>query len=150
MTYGELEVEDGVAVVFFRRRRAHPPEKVWRALTEPAQLEAWFPTTIEGERAAGAKLHFAFRQNEAPDFDGEMQALDPPSLPELGWGEDLFRFEPTGASGGDGARLHRPDGSDGQGRTRRGRVARLSRPARVRGHRAGAAVGLAGSVAGGT
>ena len=29
--------------------RSHPPEKVWRALTEPEHLAHWFPTTIEGE-----------------------------------------------------------------------------------------------------
>jgi len=98
-TYGVLEIEDGVGVVRFRRRLAHPLEKVWRALTEPAQLEAWSPTTIEGERVAGAALHFAFRHHEAPDFDGELLAFEPPTLLELRWGEDLLRFELTAASG---------------------------------------------------
>ena len=38
----------------FTRKLPHPPEKVWRALTEPKHLAAWFPTDVEGERAPGA------------------------------------------------------------------------------------------------
>src|SRR4051794_15127554 len=34
--------------VSFERTLPHPPEKVWRALTEAEHLKAWFPTTIEG------------------------------------------------------------------------------------------------------
>lgn len=47
--------------VHFVRTLRHPPEKVWRAITEPDHLPAWFPTTIDGERRAGAALRFAFK-----------------------------------------------------------------------------------------
>jgi uncharacterized protein YndB with AHSA1/START domain len=30
-----------------------PPQRVWRALTDPAELSAWFKVTIEGTIAAG-------------------------------------------------------------------------------------------------
>jgi uncharacterized protein YndB with AHSA1/START domain len=44
---GVLEqTADGRSVLRYRRRLAQPPPMVWRALTEDAQLEAWFPTTI--------------------------------------------------------------------------------------------------------
>ena len=59
---------------------------MWRSFTEPDHLAAWFPTTIEGERAAGARLRFAFPADEAPPFDGEMLVYEPPSLMELRWG----------------------------------------------------------------
>jgi uncharacterized protein YndB with AHSA1/START domain len=91
--YGELEVEGGRTVVRFTRRLRHPPQAVWRALSEPEGLEAWFPTTIEGERKAGAPLHFGFRDMEAPPFDGRMLVFDPPTVMELQWGEDKLRFE---------------------------------------------------------
>ncbi len=83
----------------YRRRLAHPPEKVWRALTEDVHLEAWFPTTIEGPRYAGAPLHFSFRRGEADPFDGEMLAFEPPTLMEVRWSDDVLRFElePEGA-----------------------------------------------------
>src|SRR5262245_20151101 len=62
MEYGELHVTDGRGVLRFTRRLNHPPEKVWAALIEPEQLAAWFPTTIDGQRAAGASLTFRFEQ----------------------------------------------------------------------------------------
>ncbi len=40
----------------FTRRLAHPREKVWRAVTEPEHLAAWYPQEIVGERRAGAPL----------------------------------------------------------------------------------------------
>jgi uncharacterized protein YndB with AHSA1/START domain len=96
--YGELERHDGRASLRYTRRLGHPREAVWRALTEPAHLEAWFPTTIDGERAAGAHLQFAFREMELDPMEGEMLAFEPPSLMELRWGEDILRFvlEPDG------------------------------------------------------
>ena len=68
-------------------------EKVWRAVTEPEHLARWFPTTIEGERAAGARLRFAFPAGQLPAFEGAMTAYEPPSLMELRWGPDLLRLE---------------------------------------------------------
>jgi uncharacterized protein YndB with AHSA1/START domain len=91
--YGQLERRGGRLVLRFTRRLPHPPQRVWRALTEPGHLAAWFPTTIEGERAAGARLRFAFTGNEAAPFDGEMLAFDPPSLLEMRWGDEILRFE---------------------------------------------------------
>ena len=93
--FGVLEEADGRWRLRFTRRLGHPPEKVWRALTEPEHLAAWFPTDIEGERAAGAKLRFLFRHGEGPDMDGEMVAFDPPSVLEMRWGDELLRFEVT-------------------------------------------------------
>jgi uncharacterized protein YndB with AHSA1/START domain len=96
--YGQLDVHDGKATLRYARRLAHPAEAVWRALTEPKHLEAWFPTTIDGERASGAPLSFAFREMELEPMQGEMLAYEPPSLMELRWGEDTLRFalEPDG------------------------------------------------------
>ena len=60
--YGKLEQgHDGRWQLRFERRLTHPQEKVWRAITDPEHLAAWFPSTIEGERAAGARLRFSFR-----------------------------------------------------------------------------------------
>jgi uncharacterized protein YndB with AHSA1/START domain len=91
--HGRLEQVDGEWQVRFTRRLAHPPEKVWRALTEPEHLSTWFPTDIEGDREAGAKLRFVFREDEGPSFDGEMLTFDPPKVMELMWGTDRLRFE---------------------------------------------------------
>ncbi len=91
--YGTLERVGAVSILRFRRWLAHPQDQVWAALTEDEHLAAWFPTTIEGARVAGAALHFSFRQGEGEPFDGQMTAFDPPSLMELRWSDDLLRFE---------------------------------------------------------
>jgi uncharacterized protein YndB with AHSA1/START domain len=90
---GELQHLDGRYQLRFRRTLTHPPEKVWRALTEPQRLRAWFPADIEGERAEGARLHFVFRNDEGEPGDGEMRVYDPPRVLELSWDEELLRFE---------------------------------------------------------
>ncbi|MGH8944855.1 MAG: SRPBCC family protein [Acidimicrobiia bacterium] len=93
MVYGRLEQIDDRWQLRFTRRLPHPLEKVWRALTEPEHLAAWFPTTIEGERAAGAALRFAFHEGEAPPLDGEMLTYEPPRVLEFRWDDDTLRFE---------------------------------------------------------
>jgi uncharacterized protein YndB with AHSA1/START domain len=90
---GHLERRGETEVLRFTRRLAHPPAKVWRALVEPDQLLAWFPTTIDGERRVGARLRFRHRDDLAEPFEGEMLAFEPPSLLELRWGPDVLRFE---------------------------------------------------------
>jgi uncharacterized protein YndB with AHSA1/START domain len=97
---GTLETSgDGRSVLRYRCGLSHSPQKVWRALTEDGHLAAWFPTTIEGPRQAGAPLHFSFRQGEGEPFDGEMLVFEPPALMELRWADDVLRFElePDGA-----------------------------------------------------
>jgi uncharacterized protein YndB with AHSA1/START domain len=96
---GTLERVGDVSILRYERRLTHPRETVWRALTEDAELAAWFPTTMEGERAAGAVLRFSFRQSEGAPFGGQMLAFVPPSLMELRWADDVLRFElePDGA-----------------------------------------------------
>lgn len=91
---GELEPDGGRWALRFVRRLPHPPDKVWRALTEPDHLRAWFPTDIDGERAGGAHLTFRFREGEGPTIDGQMLTYDPPRVLELRWGdEETLRFE---------------------------------------------------------
>jgi uncharacterized protein YndB with AHSA1/START domain len=91
--FGTLEQEGDSSILRFERRLAHPPGRVWRALTDDAELAAWFPTTMEGERRTGAPLTYSFRQGEAAPFAGEMLAFVPPSLLELRWADDVLRFE---------------------------------------------------------
>lgn len=115
--YGTLERRGELAVLTFTRRLPHRPERVWRALTEDDQLARWFPTTIEGPRAAGAPLRFGQRDGAGPPFDGELVAFDPPRLLELRWGEDLLRFEL--APDGDGTLLTLTDAFGEPGRAAR-------------------------------
>lgn len=101
--YGRLIQREERAFLEYRRHYRHAPGRVWRALTDPEELAAWFPTTIDGERAQGASLSFGFEQLEIDPMHGEMLAFEPPSLLEFTWGPDRLRFEL--APDGEGTRM---------------------------------------------
>ena len=94
---GELLPDGGLR---YLRHLAHPPESVWRALTEPDHLRHWFPADIVGERRAGAALELPFWPAqverygiEQPVTHGQLLAWEPPRLLELTWETDRLRFE---------------------------------------------------------
>jgi uncharacterized protein YndB with AHSA1/START domain len=97
--YGSLEHGEQ-PTLRYERQLPHPPEKVWRALTEDEHLAAWFPTTIDGERTAGAPLTFRFEHVALDPMHGEVVAFDPPSLLEFTWSGDRLRFELAPEAGG--------------------------------------------------
>lgn len=96
--YGTVgKLGDGRWQLRFTRNFRHPAAKVWRAITEPEDLVAWFPTTIEGDRVAGAPLHFVFPKGEAPPMEGEVIHYEAPSVFEFRWGTDTIRLEVQGS-----------------------------------------------------
>jgi uncharacterized protein YndB with AHSA1/START domain/mannose-6-phosphate isomerase-like protein (cupin superfamily) len=95
--------KDGSYQLRFERHYPHPPEKVWRALIEPAELKHWFPAAIEGERKAGAKLRFVFDGDAGPVTEGVMRVFDPPRVLEFSWTNEVLRFELNPAQ--DGCKL---------------------------------------------
>jgi uncharacterized protein YndB with AHSA1/START domain len=81
----------------FIRELAHPVDKVWQAITKPEHLSAWFPQRIEGDLLTpGAPLRFE-HGNGMPGFDGEVLAVEPPTLLEFQWGPDTIRLDITPA-----------------------------------------------------
>lgn len=87
---GELIQNGSEWQLRFTRELPHPQEKVWRAITEPEHLKAWFPMPVVGEWKVGASLKFP---SEYGDFDGEVIAVNPQSLLEFRWGTDIIRLE---------------------------------------------------------
>jgi len=65
---GALARHRDAVTLTLTRRLAHPVETVWRAVTEPEHLAAWFPQEIVGDRRAGAQLRFVSSAGDA--FDG--------------------------------------------------------------------------------
>jgi uncharacterized protein YndB with AHSA1/START domain len=97
-----IETADGVGVRF-ERRLAHPPERVWRAITDPDDLAAWFPDTIEGEFGPGAEVRFPKFAEMGLPATGTVTEFDPPRLLAYTWGTSALRFELE--PDGDGCRL---------------------------------------------
>ncbi|WP_159622174.1 SRPBCC domain-containing protein [Ruania rhizosphaerae] len=108
---------DGAGVVLrYERELRHPPEKVWRAITESEHLRHWFPADIIGERIPGSTLTIAFwpesieqagSEIEAAGLDlndaslpGELLTWDPPRTFEFTWDSERLRFEIEAVDGG--------------------------------------------------
>lgn len=115
---GTLEQTAAGPCLRFTRQLSHPPEKVWRALTEPEHLAAWFPDTIVIERwEVGAPLRFENAPVPGGSFDGEVLAYEPPRLVEFRWGTDVIRLELE--PDGDGTKLTLLDTLDELGKAAR-------------------------------
>ncbi|ADB32620.1 Activator of Hsp90 ATPase 1 family protein [Kribbella flavida DSM 17836] len=95
-----LTTENGRTVLRMERRLAHPPEKVWRALTDPAELAHWYPALVEADLRLDGRIVFTFADGEDdfvddPDNTGVIRAYDPPRLLEFTWGSEVQRWEVT-------------------------------------------------------
>lgn len=79
-------VLDGDTDILLRRDFAHPPAKVWRALTEPALIRQWMAvqdhpmTRCEFDPRPGGSFHFEWAGPDGNSFffSGPVVAVDPP------------------------------------------------------------------------
>jgi uncharacterized protein YndB with AHSA1/START domain len=94
-----LESVGGRWVLRMERRLGHPPEKVWRALTDPAELSGWFPARMRMNLELGAAIRFTFDDDPGPGGSGTITELDPPRVFAFTWDGELLRWElrPAGA-----------------------------------------------------
>lgn len=83
----ELSRAGNRSVLRMERRLAHPPERVWAALTEPDRLAEWFPAAVKAELRVGGAVEFGFGP------PGVVTDLDPPALIAYTWGDDHLRWE---------------------------------------------------------
>ena len=87
---------DGRPALRLERRLDHSVERVWRAVTEPAELARWFVAEAPWTPVAGEEF-------EAAGARGRITALEPPHLIAWTWGVEQYRFELAGD--GDGCTL---------------------------------------------
>jgi len=99
-----LQDQEGRSILRFERILDHPPERVWRALTDAAEQSSWHPTPFELEPFVGGKVTY-LGEGKAPDMPaGEITDYDPPRLVAHTWDQDLLRWE-LEAHGDRGCRL---------------------------------------------
>ena len=92
--WATLETIGDKAVLRFERRLAHPPEKVFRAISDGAELAHWFPARVQvQELRAGAPIRFEFPDADVDAPAGEVLQVDPPKLLVYMWGDDVLRWE---------------------------------------------------------
>lgn len=88
-------------VLRFERFLPRPVEEVWRAVTDPKEMRAWFPTRIEIDRwETGATLTHHFDDAPYSPLPGKVVECSEPHRLVFTWGEDTIGFELTPAEGG--------------------------------------------------
>lgn len=93
MTDGTLETIDGRPALRFERMLAYPVERVWRAISEPRELERWFPAAADWTPATGETF-------EAYGATGEVTEVDPPHRLAWTFGGERYSFELAAQKGG--------------------------------------------------
>ena len=90
---------DGRPAVRFERTFPHPVERVWRAISDPAELPSWFPSQVEYEPEVGSAVRFT-GDPHAPGQEGSLLAWDPPRHLAFRWGQDELHFTLEEVDGG--------------------------------------------------
>jgi uncharacterized protein YndB with AHSA1/START domain len=85
--------EDKWTLVLVRELR-HSPEKVWEAITDPAQLRAWAPFDADGNLGAVGTVKLTTVGAPVPRVtETKIKRADPPCALEYNWGDFDMRWE---------------------------------------------------------
>jgi uncharacterized protein YndB with AHSA1/START domain len=91
---------DGSSQVRFVRRLPHPVARVWRALTDPAELRKWWGDA-DLDLTDGGRFTLRWRNTDdhgnAATLEGAISKLDPPRLLEIAatWGSTTTTNAPA-------------------------------------------------------
>jgi uncharacterized protein YndB with AHSA1/START domain len=85
----------------FERHLPKPIDAVWHAVTDPVEMQSWFPTRVViDEWKVGAELTHVFDGHDIDPLPGVVTEWDPPRRAAFTWGTDTIGFELTGSSDG--------------------------------------------------
>jgi uncharacterized protein YndB with AHSA1/START domain len=99
---GDVRAEsdrDGWTLIFIREFR-QPPAAVWRALTDPAELDQWAPFTAARDLGGLGDTELTVVDGERRDpMPATVTEARAPEVLEYTWGDDRLRWElePSGA-----------------------------------------------------
>lgn len=93
---GRQIVIDDRPALLIERHLAHSPERVWRAVTDPAELEHWFVAPVSWVPELGEVF-------EGEGQRGEITELEAPRVLAWTWAQERYRIELESA--GDGCLL---------------------------------------------
>ena len=76
------------------RELHHTPEKIWQALTDPAQLREWAPFDADGSLATVGTVKLTTVGTPAPHVsETRVTRADAPKVLEYTWGENDLKWE---------------------------------------------------------
>ncbi len=101
--YGAEVKKDGQSwTLVLVRTLSHPPEKVWKALTEPEHLREWSPFDSDRKLDSVGTAKLTTVGSPTPHItDAQIKRADAPKVLEFTWGGQDIRWElePVGAGG---------------------------------------------------
>src|SRR5215470_2257390 len=90
----EVRKEGEMWTLILVRQLRHPPEKVWRALTDPVHLREWAPFVADGNLdSVGAKVSLTWVGNPKP-VETTVTRADAPSV--LEYSDIRWELDPSG------------------------------------------------------
>ena len=88
------------------RELHHPPEKIWRALTDPASLREWAPFDADGSLGTVGTVKLTTVGAPALQVsETKVTRADAPKVLEYNWGAQDIRWELEALGGGTRLRL---------------------------------------------
>lgn len=90
-----LQVHGTHATLAFRRFLPHPPDRVWKALTDPADLRQWFLTEAQVDQRVGGTVDLVTTSSRV-HATGRILAWNPPQLYEYEWNVAASPLLPDG------------------------------------------------------
>jgi uncharacterized protein YndB with AHSA1/START domain len=90
----ECHGDEGRWTLMFVRTLRHSPEKLWAALTDPAQLREWAPYTADRNLSTPGDATLTMIDGDtSEDLPAQVTRAEPPTLLEYTWGTDVVRWE---------------------------------------------------------
>jgi uncharacterized protein YndB with AHSA1/START domain len=89
----EVEADGDRWALVFVRELAHPPQKVWSALTDPAALREWSPFDADRDLGSPGAAQLSMAGGPQPEVSkAEVRRAERPHLLEYTWGSDVLRW----------------------------------------------------------
>lgn len=82
----------------YERRSKHPAERVWRAITDPAEVAAWMTIPARIELRVGGEYFVDFKGSSDENLDGVIVRVEPERQLAYAWGVSVVEWalEPDG------------------------------------------------------
>ena len=88
-----VEKGNGKWALVVTRVLHHPPDLVWKAITEAAHLKEWAPYDVDRDLDRAGPVNFTTVGTPNPQIDAsEVTRAEPPSLLEARWGGNEMRW----------------------------------------------------------
>ena len=85
--------------IAFDRRSKHSAARLWRAVTDPAELTRWMAYPMQVDLRVGGRYHADFGRTGGGELAGVVVKVEPERLLRYAWGTSTveWKIEPDGA-----------------------------------------------------